>query len=773
MDLRKKLKVAWRDAFSGDVPAEVLSRLDCENDIELSCISILTGARHKTWEVLSEVELRLQQEKFLLQFIEDEIKVEEQDNSDKKLEKPGVESEVDNMYAKVNKPLKSKQRDSEEIDDKHSSKSDQASSPITQNDTSYEEVAFRSCAPVGKTKSDPVDRRGSYEEVSFQPSINIRPESLGKKEKKKVKGSVKDRIKKFEKSSSKDGDENILEKSDSDSNKTPPNPISPKPPPPVVSPRPSPANRKRQQRNNTYEEIQLPHPKTTEMISESSETPGNTSMSTNLSTADTCSDTKHRSNQKDESSGEGCEVLKQTNCERSFNKTSAEIPILVENKASDTVNIVNDENDHYASIKDTVKKPTFSEKEPTFSSAKVRDIKVTEENDQYALLKDTAKEPALSEKEPTFSSAKGRNIELNDEIDLYDFLKETVEEPEETEATISTNKLKDAEATEENEPYASIETETELGFNVTESSVSSAKGSEIKVSHFKPINKDKYDDGEGDYCLLSDIAKYADKHKTLIEVKSGGSQKSDSEQETNNIAKQNISSNLHIVSSTISRSTEDLSHYKDIDDDNIESINEEKEAEMKKLFSKKNECDLTSSFVDGTSSVIGKAIKSLSSSDSDEENTGKTLPFSGENHKLKPRVFKEPPKPSARRNRKRVPDYEKWNFQALLTNPDVSVAETDNFAEETASEDDLSPRIEKRFEHKHDKTVKEQNGLSDTNGSPNSQRRSISPKSPRRSGVPSGKYSPQFSPRMRKASTMSENTEGSRISTACKYPSSR
>ena len=129
---------------------------------------------------------------------------------------------MDNMYAKVNKPLKCKQRDSGEIDDKHSSKSDQASSPISQNDTSYEEVAFRSCAPVGKTKSDPVDRRGSYEEVSFQPSINIRPESLGKKEKKKVKGSVKDRIKKFEKSSSKDGDENILEKSDSDSNKTPP-----------------------------------------------------------------------------------------------------------------------------------------------------------------------------------------------------------------------------------------------------------------------------------------------------------------------------------------------------------------------------------------------------------------------------------------------------------------------------------------------------------------------------------------------------------------------
>ena len=64
MDLRKKLKVAWRDAFSGDVPAEVLSRLDCENDIELSCISILTGARHKTWEVLSEVELRLQQRNF-------------------------------------------------------------------------------------------------------------------------------------------------------------------------------------------------------------------------------------------------------------------------------------------------------------------------------------------------------------------------------------------------------------------------------------------------------------------------------------------------------------------------------------------------------------------------------------------------------------------------------------------------------------------------------------------------------------------------------------
>ena len=647
MDIRNKLKTAWRDAFNGDVPAEVFSRLECENDIEVNYL--LTGARDKTWEVLSELELRLEQEKFMLQFLNEEITLNEKDNAKQSVtvRKDDVEG-VDNMYAKVNKPLKSKQHDSDIIDDKHSNKSDQKSLPVSQSEFSYEEIVFRPCEPVNE-----------YEEVSYRPeAIKIRPESLGKKEKKKLKGSVRDKIKRFERTSSCDGDEANFEKKEDDYNKAT---VKPTKPPPPVSPRP--AARKKQQ-TDAYEEIDLPCFNTTSesKISENTEAPSNANITVSTSpiSLGTCSDSKHNTSQNDESSGQGCDILDQSDNASSSSSKTKEIPVLEEN-TNDTEKL--NEEDHYAVLKDIVVEPKYSDKEPNFSSSvKSGDIKI------------------------------------------------------------------------------------------------SARG------HFKPVDKldddDDDNDLEGDYCSLSDITRFANKHVTLVEVKSSDSQKSDGGKTYDNKSKENTGSNLCIISSTISRSTEELSNYKDIDDDNIESINEQTEAEMKKLFHKKKGGDLNSPVFDGTSPVTGKKFKSLSSSDSDEGNVANiTVPFSEENPASKPKISVEQPNHS-RAGRKRVPDYEKWNLETLLTNPNISAAETENMAEDTGSEDDLSPYDNKLPTHRFEqKTVSEHNGVSDNDF--DTKRLSSSPKT--------GKYSPQLSPQLRKYSTMSNTSEASRISTSCEY----
>ena len=402
MDIRQKLKIAWKDTFNGDVPAKILSRLECENDIDVS--SLLTGARHKTWETLSELELRLQQEKFILEFLDDEIKVCAQENTDKTADKTKIPAEIDNMYAKVNKPLKSKQSDPGETDDKHSNKSDQK---IDKTDFGYEDINCQPCEPC-KT----AERRESYEEISFQPAperLKVRPESLGKKEpKKKMKGSVRDKIKRFEQTSTVDGDENLPENSEGinklsaeNSNKVMPKvstpveikvpvaskPTSPKPPPPVISPRPSPAIRKKQPQNNAYEDIELPCFGSTseDKKAESSDTPGNRVMpvSTNPVTTNTCSDSQHDNSQNLDSSVKGSEVLNVSHNVSSVNLETTKITRVNEIADNDTenvplnLNIENKEDGHYAVLKETAVKPTFSENEPAFSSSKSGDIKVS------------------------------------------------------------------------------------------------------------------------------------------------------------------------------------------------------------------------------------------------------------------------------------------------------------------------------------------------------------------------------------------------------------
>ena len=727
MDVKRKLKIAWKDAFNGDAPEEIIGRLECENDSDVNCL--LTGARNKTWELISELEQRLEQEKFMLNFLEGEIKDLNENSVENGAQNDpgGGDVDIDNMYAKVNKSSKSQQNESQVINDNHASESDQKSQAISQIDVSYEEIAYR------PTESN---HRDSYEEITFQPlqvpePIKIRRESLGKTDhKKKVKGSVRDKIKRFEFSNSLDGDEKLPDNIDSvpkpvpdnknstkltleNTNKltpkattptenklpVPPKPTSPKPPPPI-SPRPSPAVRKRQQRNDTYEEIDLPC-----FAANKTDKPGNTDMSRSANSliTNTNIDNKQEDSLKDKLSTQGCGALNQSTSAPSANLHSTEINDSNKSKVCDTANLDNEENFHYASLND--------------------------DNDDYAVLKD---------------------LTVNKEIEEKSKVTETVHDS--ADKTNSREKLKDSNVKpiySENEP-----------------SFSTFKSGDVKVSvrgHFnvKPHEQRESDDDEGDYATLSDIPKIADRHKTLIEVKSGGSDKNDSGLDTAGADKVKTGSNLHIVSSTISRSTEDLSHYKDIDDDNIESITNEEE--MKKLFSKKDGIDMTASFVDGTNSVIGKSIKSLSSSDSDEELNGENVPFKGD--VSEPKVSKEPPKPS-RATKKRVPDYEKWDFQALLTNPNVSAADPQNLAEDTDCDDDLSPSpydnrlsptIPRHVGHGH-KTVEEQNSLSD-DGLSNKETRMRKP----------GRYSPQLSPQMRKHSTMSTASDASRMSTACRY----
>ena len=651
MDVRRKLVAAWRDAFNGDVPTELLSRLECEHDIEVN--TLLTDARDKTWEVLSELELRMQQEKFMLQFIDEEISSNKTDNSSENTSTVirNVSEDVDNLYAKVRKPSKSKQHDSELTDDKHPSKSDQKSLPIGQDEVPYEEVTFQPNDEVS-------EKRENYEVISFQPEpIQIRRESLGKKDKKKVKGSVKDKIKRFERTSSGDCDENIFEKNELESDKVL---IKSTKAPPPISPRPA-ARKKQQQHMNPYEEIELPCFGVPEIKNKDiTEAPSNTNIavSTNPTIVDTHNDNEHKISQNEVLSGKGCDILDQSNSVSSVNYTNKEPPVRLENQAV---------------------------------------VQHVEESD-YAELRDIV-EPKFSDKEPSFSSF--------------------------------------------------------------------VKSSDVKISsrgHFKPIDNGE-DDDEGDYCSLSEIAKFANKHVTLVKVESGGSEKSEGEQNADMNSREKASSNLRIISSTISRSREDLSHYKDIDDDNIESITEQTEEEMKKLFQKKNKSDLNSPDTDGVSPVIGKKFKSLSSSDSDEDTgTHLTVPFSKGPLVSKPRVSNELPKTS-RAKRKGVPDYESWNFQALLTNPKISAAETENLGEDTGSEDDLSPvydnKLPTQFEQKYSGT---HNGVSDSNGSTDTKTQTH---------ASSGKYSPQRSPQrspeLRKYSIGSRASEASRVSTACMY----
>ncbi|XP_053375064.1 breakpoint cluster region protein-like isoform X2 [Mercenaria mercenaria] len=229
----EETKSAWKDKFSSNLPPEFISRLECElskceNDPgagdhthALSCAMDITKSR------IRELNKQLRNEEFFYEVISSVVSARKRSQRNADSDKVDVSA----MYAKVNKPTKLKIDDSPVLNHAKSM-SDQA-----EKNSNHERL-------LSQTSH-------TYEEIGFQnseiPDTKVE-EKAGGVVKKKLRASVKDKIKMFERSDSSSGEDNI---------NSPEGDYARLVIKPSVSPKPSPASRRRP-RANEYEEISLP-----------------------------------------------------------------------------------------------------------------------------------------------------------------------------------------------------------------------------------------------------------------------------------------------------------------------------------------------------------------------------------------------------------------------------------------------------------------------------------------------------------------------------------
>lgn len=664
----EEVKCIWKSKYSSDLPTEFLSRLECElskyeNDPGAGSTHALSCAEEITKSRIRDLNHQLRNEEFFFEVLSAVI-------NDRKYRQSGDgKMDVSEMYAKVNKPAKVKISDSP----KQNHSKNLSDQPVTISnkdqlpghaDRPYEEIEFRNS------------------EIDFPAPDKPSPKMEGKK---KARGSVKDKIKMFERSDSSSGDENTnalvsIEGEYARLAK------------PSVSPKPSPSSQRRKNVNE-YEEISFPF---------------------------------LASNKKPEDSS--CPKIQSKQITSAIDKPYADIKSVSDSSVKQ---------EGYACLVDQpleTKSVNNNHQRKPGPPVPVRRTKGKETNYSDKIVVKPTVAPTLkySDQEPQLSSSlrhKLINEDANNSIDKF----------------------------KPGDPCLKID--------------ESCGGIEGDYCSIKSLNTDK-------------------KHVTLVQVTSGNG----SEKEINRFGKHNHSFKIISVSRPqreVSRSTEDLSkseteklsrslskstddinpegHYAELkySRSNSDAKDEASAEKMKKMFGHKEGINLKSDD-DSREQVVGKQFKTLSSSSESEEDLGRTVVVDVEDTTDEKTETVEDTEAMSKvkdKKRNRVPDYEKWAFQTLLTQTGISVAENENLTD--VGSDDETPYDNVATIDKTEVV----SGQSDDSGVCESTETSSTPDEKEKLYAEVNELVPgEMGPTdvSRPKATESASSVGSRISTACK-----
>lgn len=659
----EEVKCAWKSKYSSDLPTEFISRLECElskyeNDPGAGSIHALSCAVEITKSRIRELNHQLRNEEFFFEVLSAVI------NDRKHRESGDGKLDVSEMYAKVNKPAKVKSIDSP-IQNHSKNMSDK---PVTNSNK-------------GQL---PGLADGVYEEIEIR-NTEIDNPAPNMESRKKARGSVKAKIKMFERSDSSSGEENTnavarIEGEYARLAK------------PLVSPKPSPSSQRRKNINE-YEEISLPF---------------------------------LPSNKKPEDSS--CPKIQSKQTTSTIDTPYADIKSVSDSYIKQ---------ERYACLADQpLETNSVNNNHPRKPGppVPVRRTKGKETNNSDKIVVKPTVAPTLkySDQEPQLSSSLRHKL-------------------------ISEDAKKSMDTFKPDDPCLKID--------------ESCGGI------------------EGDYCSIRSL-NTDKKHVTLVQVTSGNG----SEKEINKLGKHNHSFKIISVSRAqreFSRSTEDLSksetgkvtrslskstddinqegHYAELNysGSNIDPKDEASAEKMKKLFGRKEGSNLKSDD-DSAEQVIGKQFKTLSSSSESEEDLGRTVVVDVEDITDEKEIVEDTEAMSRVRDkrRNRVPDYEKWTFQTLLTQTGISVAENENLTD--VGSDDETP-----YDNVNNIVDKTEvvSGQSDDSGVCESTETSSTPDEKEKlyaevNEVGPGELGPMDA--IRPKATESGSSAGSRISTSCK-----
>ncbi|XP_052270328.1 active breakpoint cluster region-related protein-like isoform X21 [Dreissena polymorpha] len=585
MDTVGKLKELWKDKYSSDIPDDFVARLDCEfskgknePEAEDRLNKSLTFLMNDSNEKIADLNRRLKQEEYFIellsQAIDNQVLTGMAHFKDKKLD-----VNVSSLYSHVKKPKKIINSDTE--------------------DTSFMKNMCKDTPPALPKRIEP---ENNYEDISAVEKVDSGMDNVNNKPTVKFRGSVRDKIKMFDRSDSSSG-EDAKSQSEGDYARLPS--------PPTVSPKPSPSSLRRLHREE-YEEICLPT--VSPSLCNNIQAPGEPAIPKNM-----------------QSSEHGDISLKSEVDNCSSSKQEEDSQAL---KSS-----------HYKTEKKTA--PPVPHKRSKLSEFHSSDVNQLKQTDNLT--------PRYSDSEP--HTATPRKYSNN---------------------------------TQEHNANDKVQ---------------------IKVHPRMVI--DMSGDDEGDYCAITP-SKYPQKdgkHVTRVLVAS------DKKGQSNNINRSDRElskshENLHITVKELAVSQKEFRSHENIAQSGYAQVEfstfkpatakSSSEESMKKLFGKKTK-DHGKNFIDRLSpkgsdeEIKGHSSQSLSQNNSDEECiSGGTIlidfskmqltaedlqvesksPEYSEEDIDKDDIVEEQRTLDGDTNRKRnVPDYEKWNFQSLLTKPGVSVAE--------------------------------------------------------------------------------------------------
>lgn len=626
MDNIEKVKIAWKEKFASEIPQQFITRLECaqsklENNLRDNFDNIFDVVKSETKLKIEELNSSLRKEEYFFDVISPFCEKKQASNQCSTEAQAIMDTSA--LYAKVNKPAKSK-HDESQMNEKYADDQKMTDARSTSHDDSYEEIG-----------------------MPRETDSNMKQS--------KLRGSVKARIQMFERSDSSSGEE--VHSAGIDGGEYARLAIRPTQAPPV-SPKPSPAIR-RKPRSNDYEEISLPGAGTSSNKQDTDPGDTNTHYSCpSTSNTDKCS-----------SDVSSCSNSKQEDHNLDNIKTLSN-PISNSNAT--------------VQGKKQVPPPVPLRRSRGNECINIGDSDVLKKTEQLTLQ--------YSEHEPQLATS--RKQRCSDEV------------------------VKPVE-------------------KITSSDIHVHK------------RIDRNSEGiEGEYCAIADIKRDNNKHVTLVQVKSASQKNgkssallrvkhSDKElskshdnlssvgKDGKDLSKSSVSKSMENIKQTddemknkngSDEEGDDDDDYSHLDYSSFKKPSKPLKNSMKKLFHRKTSGSISETKqTDGQTpeAVVGTRYKSLSSGSEEDlsstvnvnigeilgsnKNTEEVAGSEGNTQESDTDSKPESPEPvhskspdlitEKQKRRKGVPDYEKWDFQHLLTKTGISLADTDNFTD-TGSEDD-------------------------------------------------------------------------------------
>lgn len=714
MNTIEVVKIAWREKFSSEIPCEFVTRLECvltklENNPEVKSTELFSLVKNETKSKIEELNNELRREEYFFEVMsslyeDGNMQSQESETQDQ------TEVEISALYATVNKQAKSKSSESE----------------------THEEYVGNQNVTVTDTSSIQGDN-SHYEDID-----SVQKNAVGSlKSQNKSRGSVKAKIKMFERSDSSSGEEVTSAGAEGEYARL----VLKAPQLPPVSPKPSPAARRRP-RPNDYEEICLPNL-------------GNNSnpKTTDLAVANT------------QSSNSSQQTVNTDKCPISSNCLSSK------QEGCNTDNKVERKNSQQAKLNISVqsKKPA-----PPVPMRRSRGNECINTGDSNVLKKTEQLTLQYSEHEPQVATSRKQRCSDEDikhverirpdDIHVHKHIEQSGEGIEGDYCAI-------ADIKKTNEKHVTLVQVTsnnrKLGNNSAGGSLNKAVLSVKKSDKELSRSHDNLSQVglSGRLDSSSSLSKSLDNFQQNADMKLNESDNKDDDDEDDGYSHLNFTK----------FESQPVQHT----DDN----------KMKKIFHRKNSGNIStgeSANKDMPDAVVGTRYKSLSSES--EEDLGSTANINidelcGDSCKseeldtnlvISPDLSDSDSKsdtgqsksPELRRTvqsrRQRVPDYEKWDFQHLLTQTGISIAENENLTDTGSEDETVYDNVPEK--HEFEEQVAGQSDDSGVLVSETSVVLDETVKPYEQCDITDG-----LAPERQDESAKSTSTEVSRMSTACKY----